>query len=68
MKQSLTVAALVAAQKGDDAGFGCCYQGECCMPGIHLLSECHTAADVEAQYEETPNAIVTGLAPGKDTK
>lgn len=36
-------------------GFGCCSPGECCMPGLHLLSECHTAADMEAQHEETPN-------------
>ena len=39
----------------EDDGFGCCYPGECCMPGMHMLSECHTAADVEAQNDETPN-------------
>ena len=38
-----------------DDDFGCCYPGECCMPGLHLLSECHTAADIEAQHKETPN-------------
>lgn len=26
--------------------FGCCLpEGECCMPGLHFPSECHTAAD-----------------------
>lgn len=26
--------------------FGCCLPpGECCMPGLHFPSECHTAAD-----------------------
>lgn len=33
----------------EDDGIGCCYPDECCMPGLHMLSECHTAADVEAQ-------------------
>ena len=33
----------------DDDGIGCCYPGECCMPGLHMLSECHTAADAEAE-------------------
>lgn len=32
----------------EEDGFGCCYPGECCMPGLHMLSECHTAADIEA--------------------
>ena len=28
--------------------FGCCLPpGECCMPGLHFPSECHTAADYE---------------------
>ena len=28
--------------------FGCCLPpGECCMPGLHLPSECHTAADYQ---------------------
>ena len=43
------------SDEDEDDGFGCCYPGECCMPGLHMRSECHTAADVEAQYEETPN-------------
>jgi len=32
--------------------FGCCLPpGECCMPGLHFPSECHTAADYErAQF------------------
>ena len=30
--------------------FGCCLPpGECCMPGLHLPSECHTAADYERE-------------------
>ena len=41
--------------------FGCCLPpGECCMPGLHFPSECHTAADYEAQHgadwREPPNA------------
>ncbi len=44
----------------EDNGFGCCYPGECCMPGLHLLSECHTPADVEMQHEETPNSTLDG--------
>ena len=43
----------------DDDGLGCCYPGECCMPGLHMRSECHTAADIEAQFQETPNAKST---------
>lgn len=28
--------------------FGCCLPpGECCMPGLHFPSECHTAADYQ---------------------
>lgn len=32
--------------------YGCCLpEGECCMPGLHFPSECHTAADYErAQF------------------
>lgn len=37
----------------DDSGppsFGCCLPpGECCMPGFHFPSECHTAADYERE-------------------
>lgn len=30
--------------------FGCCLPpGECCMPGLHFPSECHTAADYERE-------------------
>ncbi len=41
--------------------FGCCLpDGECCMPGLHFPSECHTAADYERQHgtdwREPPNA------------
>jgi len=41
----------------DDEGpalpeFGCCLPpGECCMPGLHFPSECHTAADYDHQHE-----------------
>lgn len=40
--------------------FGCCLPpGECCMPGLHFPSECHTAADYERQHgvdwRKTPN-------------
>ncbi len=43
---------------GDYAGeadwppeFGCCLPpGECCMPGLHFPSECHTAGDYEREH------------------
>lgn len=46
--------------------FGCCLpDGECCMPGLHFPSECHTAADYEQQHgvdwREPPN--VAGNRP-----
>lgn len=28
---------------------GCCFPGECCMPGPHYESECHTAEMLLAQ-------------------
>lgn len=53
------------SDEDEDDGFGCCYPGECCMPGLHMLSECHTAEDIEQQNSDhipdagkmvTPNA------------
>ena len=49
----------------DPPEFDCCLPpGECCMPGLHFPSECHTAADYErehgADWRETPNAELTG--------
>jgi hypothetical protein len=32
--------------------YGCHFPGECCMPGLHLQSECHKAADIEEQFKE----------------
>ena len=33
--------------------FGCCLPpGECCMPGLHFPSECHTAEAYEASQGE----------------
>lgn len=29
-----------------------CGDPNCCMPGEHLRSECHTASDIEAMYAE----------------
>jgi len=51
----------------DPPEFGCCLPpGECCMPGLHFPSECHTAADYErghgADWRETPNAAGNRLA------
>ena len=44
-------------REDEDDAWGCCYApGECCMPGEHMMSECHTAEDAEACYEVTPNA------------
>lgn len=31
---------------------GCCFPGECIMPGEHLRSECHTAEMMEAYMDE----------------
>jgi hypothetical protein len=31
---------------------GCLFPGECCMPGEHRKSECHTAEDLEALGRE----------------
>lgn len=51
---------------GEEDGFGCCYPGECVMPGLHMRSECHTAADYERSHgaggrkPETPNAELSG--------
>jgi hypothetical protein len=36
----------------DDLEFGCHFPGECCMPGPHFKSECHTAAMAEEYYNE----------------
>jgi hypothetical protein len=33
---------------------GCLFPGTCCMPGIHLESECHTAEMIEAIEESEP--------------
>ncbi len=30
---------------------GCIFPGECCMPGEHLKSECHTAEMLDMQHE-----------------
>ena len=32
--------------------FGCLYGADCCMPGLHFPSECHTGEMLEAQYKE----------------
>jgi hypothetical protein len=32
---------------------GCCFPGDCCMPGRHFTDECHTAEmmeDIEAEH------------------
>ncbi len=36
---------------GDDSELGCCFPGECCMPGPHMRSECCTPEMIEAMYE-----------------
>lgn len=30
-------------EEPEECEWGCCFPGECCMPGPHLKSECHTA-------------------------
>ena len=45
--------------------FGCCLPpGECCMPGLHLPSECHTAE----MYEMAHGGAHIGAGPRKPTK
>lgn len=40
--------------------FGCCLPaGECCMPGLHFPSECHTTGD----YERAHPLDTRGLHP-----
>lgn len=34
--------------------FGCLYPDKCCMPGLHMRSECHTAEDYETEHS-TPH-------------
>lgn len=39
-----------ADEEREPPEFGCCLPpGECCMPGLHFPSECHTAADYERE-------------------
>lgn len=42
----------ISRGEDEDCKEGCCYPGECCMPGIHLRSECHTAAMMVDQERE----------------
>lgn len=44
--------------------YGCCLGDECCMPGMHFPSECHTAAD----YERTHGAGWSGLLPARNVE
>lgn len=39
----------------EDDGFGCLFPSECCMPGLHMTSECHTAADYEQAQQPIPS-------------
>lgn len=36
---------------------GCLFPSECCMPGEHYTSECHTAEDAEAWHKENAEGI-----------
>lgn len=40
------------SDEDDDHTLGCVFPGECCMPGLHLKSECHTAAMMVEQHYE----------------
>ncbi len=35
----------------DNSELSCCLRGECCMPGLHMRSECCTLEMSEAMYE-----------------
>lgn len=37
----------------EDDEEGCCFPGECCMPGSHLKSECHTPDMIEGSEHTT---------------
>lgn len=42
----------------------CLFGADCCMPGEHMASECHTAEMYEqemAQYEQTPGSRAVQL-------
>ncbi len=36
----------------DDRAIGCLFPSQCCMPGFHFPSECHTADMIEAQHTD----------------
>ena len=45
---------------------GCCFPGECCMPGFHHKSECYTAemaSDLEAEWR-VPEAVTYLVSRG----
>ena len=35
---------------------GCLFPGKCCMPGEHLMCECHTVEMMESYIEEQERA------------
>jgi hypothetical protein len=41
---------------------GCCFPGNCCMPGPHYESECHTPEMLMAQEGEPQNVRVSDQA------
>lgn len=43
---------------GDDDEEGCCFPGECCMPGYHLRGECHTAEMAQQYFDEQYSSAI----------
>lgn len=49
--ENLTIGSDYEGEPSEDEE-GCCFPDECCMPGLHMKSECHTAEMIE-DYEKS---------------
>jgi hypothetical protein len=55
-----------ANDREDDDPEGCCYEpGQCCMPGPHRLSECHTADMIETATPPPAQDAANGAGTGE---
>ena len=41
----------------DEAQEGCCFPGQCCMPGPHFRHECHTAEMIQTHEYRTKRGL-----------
>ena len=53
--ENLTIGSDYEGEPQEDE-IGCCFPGECCMPGEHFKHECHTAAMIEQWNKEGAKA------------